>query len=203
MHLPSAWRHARAVTEIDPLVRAQMEFTPVPPSKRRSPGRIKSVPARLYIDRFDEHRQAYEFLQDVQRLHGEGTKTLVRALLHWRDTVAAPLEEARAKTNGAPLKLSSELQRALMEFTPIDGRRSARIKSVSARLYVDKYLEHREAYEFLQGQRRLHGDVNRTIVKAILHYRDTVHRRLERQRRKRGGRSRRTAGQQMRLRGAS
>jgi hypothetical protein len=149
----------------------EIDFSAVPPSRRRSPGRVKSVPARLYIDRFEEHRQAYQFLQRVQKLHGAGTKTLVRALLHWRDTVAEPLEKSRDKDGR--LRVPDGLLFAVTDFTPIDGRGN-RIKHISARLYIDKWIEHREAYEFIQRQQRLHGEGNKTIVRAVLHYRDAV-----------------------------
>lgn len=177
---------------IDPLIRAQMEFTPVPAGRRKAaPGRVRSVPARLYVDKFVEHREAFEFLQEVQSRHGQGAgvRTLVRALLHYRDSVIAPLEAAREQANGNPLQLPAELQQALLEFTPIVGKRGNRVKGISARLYIDKYVEHREAAEFVQRQQRVHRDGNNTIVRALLHYRDSVYDVLE-QRRKNGRRSR-------------
>jgi hypothetical protein len=161
----------------DHLLRAQMDFSPVPPAKRRSPGRIKSVPARLYVSRFQEHKEAYEFLQEVQSLHGNGAKTLIRAVLYWRDTVAEPLEKIRAK-QGA--QVPEELHVALLEFQPIRSSKDL-VKHVSVRLYIDKWIEHREAYEFLQRQQRLYGQGNKTIVRALLHYRDKIYTKLQEQ----------------------
>ena len=149
----------------------ELDFSPVPASRRRSPGRVKSVPARLYIDRFQEHREAYRYLQQVQKLHGAGTKTLVRSLLHWRDTVVDPIEASRAPDGR--IQVPPELRPFLTDFTPLESRGN-RIKHISARLYIDKWVEHREAYEFIQRQQRLHGEGNKTIVRAVLHYRDSL-----------------------------
>jgi len=162
----------------DALLKAQMEFTPVPPDQRHSPARVRSIQARLYIDRFVEHAEALEFLSEVQQRYGEGTKTPVRALLHYQDTVITPLTKVRA----AGRKIPPELQIAVREFEPQPNRRSARVKTVSARLRIDLYLEHRQAYEFLQEMQLLHGEGNKTIVRALLHYRDTVYIPLEKQR---------------------
>jgi len=163
-----------------PLI-AQLDFHPIPPSERRSPGRVKSIPARLYIDQWEEHRQAFSFLQQQQQLHGEGSKTLVRSLIHYRNTVILPLEEWQEKQASSPRKRQStppqELLIALLAFQPVPPshrHEPARVKNVSARLYIDKWLEHREAYEFLVAQQQLHGQGLKTIVRALIHYRDTV-----------------------------
>lgn len=151
----------------------EMDFTPVPPRQRVTPARTRSVPARLYVDRWREHREAYQYLQEVQKLYGAGAKTLVRALLHYKDTVAEPLEKLAAKAGGRPSRLPDSIRAALREFQPIKGR-GQRIKHISVRLYIDRWAEHREAYEFLQRQQKLSGDGNKTIVRAILHYRDSM-----------------------------
>jgi hypothetical protein len=150
---------------------AELDFHPVPPSERKSPGRVKSLPARLYIDRWAEHREAWEFLRSVQRFHGEGAKTIVRALLHYERTVIEPLEARGGRAGG---DLPPELVAARLEFHPLGGR-GRRIKHVSARLYIDRWAEHREAYEFIQRMQDLHGEGNKTIVRALLHYQRTVH----------------------------
>lgn len=150
----------------------QLDFSPVPSGRRRSPGRVKSVPARLYIDRFQEHREAYQYLQEVQKLHGAGTKTLVRSLLYWRDSVVNPMEESRAPDGR--IQVPEHLRHFLTDFTPLDSSRGNRVKHISARLYIDKWVEHRDAYEFIQRQQRLHGEGNKTIVRAVLHYRDAL-----------------------------
>lgn len=49
---------------------------------------------RLYVDKIQEHREAYEFLQRMQDLHGDGGKTIVRALLHYRDSVVGSFGES-------------------------------------------------------------------------------------------------------------
>lgn len=153
------------------LVLPELDFSPVPPDKRRSPGRVKSVPSRLYIDQYREHREAYKFLQERQKLYGAGGKTLVRALLFWRDSVVDPLEKSRDR-NGK-MVVPKDMRPLLADFQPVRSGGS-RIKHVSVRLYIDKWIEHREAYEFIQRQQRLHGEGNKTIVRAVLHYRDAL-----------------------------
>ena len=153
------------------IVLPELDFSPVPPARRKSPGRVQSVPARLYIDQYKEHREAYKFLQERQKLHGAGGKTLVRALLFWRDSVVDPLEKMRDKSG--KLVVPGEMRPLLADFHPLQSPGS-RIKHVSVRLYIDKWIEHREAYEFIQRQQRLHGEGDKTIVRAILHYRDAL-----------------------------
>jgi hypothetical protein len=154
------------------LLLPELDFSPVPPAKRRSPGRVKSIPARLYIDQYREHREAYKFLQERQKLHGAGGRTLVRSLLFWRDAVADPLEEMRDASG--KLAVPKDMRPLLADFQPLRGSGTS-IKHVSVRLYIDKWIEHREAYEFIQRQQRLHGEGNKTIVRAILLYRDALH----------------------------
>jgi hypothetical protein len=163
-----------------PLLAAQMDFRPVPVADRESPGRIKSVPARLYIDKWVEHRQAYDFIQQQQDLHGDGSRTLVRALVYYRDTVIIPLaarRERQASGKRASTVIPPELLVAQLAFVPVPPEQRqdpGRIKHISARLYIDKYLEHREAYEALQAEQELHGEGLKTLVRALLHYRDNV-----------------------------
>ena len=151
---------------------AQLDFRPVPSAQRQG-ARIKSVPARLYIDKFLEHRQAYEFIQEMQDLHGEGTKTVVRSLLHYRDSVIRPLEEKQAAGEETT---QPELLIAQLDFRPVPQgqRKGSRIKHVAVRLYIDKYIEHRQAYTFVQEMQDIHGEGNKTIVRALIHYRDTI-----------------------------
>jgi len=161
------------------LRRAQLEFTAVPDDQRESPARVRSIQARLYTDRFIEHEQAFDFLSEAQSVHGEGTKLPVRALLHYRDDVAEPVRKLRAR---GKRDVPKDLEIAVREFIPQTDRDTDRVKTVSARLRIDLYLEHREAYEFLQEMQTLHGEGNKTIVKALLHYRDTVYGPLLKQR---------------------
>ena len=157
----------------------QMDFRPVPPEERESPGRVMSAPARLYIDKWVEHREACRFLQQQQDLYGDGSRLLVRALIHYRDNVIIPLERWREQqaTKRGPAVIPPELLVAQLAFRPVPpGAREnpGRIKSVSARLYIDKYIEHREAYEMLQEQQALRGEGLKTLIRALLYYRDTV-----------------------------
>lgn len=138
---------------------AEMDFRPVPTSKRKRPARIKNVGVRLYIDRFEEYRKAYQIIQREQELHGMGTKTLVKALLHYRDTVAEPLE---AGENGELEKL------AYGSFTPLPQVDDEQVKFISIRLYPDKWQEDREAFEFLQKQQDTFGEGQKTVVRALL-----------------------------------
>lgn len=156
----------------DPALIARLDFRPIPLDERHTPGRVKNLPARLYIDKFEEHRQAYNFLQQMQELHGEGVKTIVRSLLYYRDTVIEPM----AKSDTLDLNNESFL-RARLDFHPVaSGERHTpgRVRHVSVRLYIDKYIEHREAFEFIRDIQQQSGDGNKTIVRALLHYRDQV-----------------------------
>lgn len=88
-----------------------VEFTPVPRDDRSRPGRRRTITGELYLDRFLEHREASQFLDEVMRVgSGEGVKTIVRALLHYRDTVARPLQESQTKARpsrgGSPARSS-------------------------------------------------------------------------------------------------
>jgi hypothetical protein len=169
----------------DALLKAQLEFQPVPQDERKVPGRIQYMPARFRIDEYEEHDEALRFLEAVPR--GDGGKLLVRALLHFRDSVIEPLSNGSAG--------STELLRAARgEFHRKEqrgSRKTRRVKNVSARLYIDKFVEHREAYEFLKEAQETSRDGNKMIVRALLHYRDTVFSDLEKQRaRRRRSRSR-------------
>lgn len=67
------------------------DFTPVPQDERSRPGRRRTITGELYLDRFLEHREAADFLDEMMSAGpGEGVKTIVRALLHYRDTVKRP-----------------------------------------------------------------------------------------------------------------
>jgi len=160
---------------------AHLEFQPVPPSQRRTPGRIAYPSARLYIDRFVEHREAHNFLQQQMDLYNDASNTLVRAIIHYRDTVLLPLEAFRERQAKSKRKLTipSEIERTQIAFHPLTPRQREnpeRVKNTSVRLYVDRWQEHREAYEILKSRQELygHGEAQKTIVRAVLHYRDTV-----------------------------
>jgi hypothetical protein len=160
---------------------APLEFQPIPPSQRHTPGRITHATARLYIDRFVEHREAYDFLQHQQEIYHDASSILVRAIVHYRDTVLVPLEAMRAKqgSSGRRPRMPPEVTRALLAFRPLTPRQRQtpeRVKGARARLYIDRFVEHRAAHDVLDEQQGLHGhgEVQKMIVRAVLHYRDTV-----------------------------
>jgi len=163
----------------DALLKAQLEFTPLPAKERRTPGRVKTVPGRLRIDEFAEHEEVYEFLASLP--HGEASKVLVRALLHFRDSVIDPLEKGGGKDPKLLRLARGEMTRKQLSRS----RRKLKVKNFSVRLYIDRYREHREAYEFLKRMQEAERAAGRTIVRALLHYRDTVYRPLERRRARR------------------
>jgi hypothetical protein len=143
------------------------EFEPLPPEQRSA--EVKFASARLYIDKYAEHREVFEMLRPIAKIHGEGTKTVVRALLFYRDALAAaPKNGPRRGPLAHVLKLS---QRDFRPLPPTTGRQ--RVRGLSVRLYVGKFREHAEAYQYLQEQ-DLHGDAAKTLVRALLAYRDLV-----------------------------
>jgi len=148
---------------------ARREFTELPRQSRHSPARTRNLQTRFYNDRYFEHQAAFEFLANSKQTHGEGPKTLVRALLHYRDTVVIPLANLPRGTTPP-----ESIQRAQLDFAPKPPSATDRTKAVSIRLHIDKIIEHREVYEFLQRQQRLNGDGNKTVIKALLHYKATV-----------------------------
>lgn len=151
----------------------RLDFTPLPPRQRHSPARVKSLPARLMLDRWVEHREAFEFVQRQMRRHGHayGSRLLVNSLLHYRDDIIIPVEQNPALAEQTPYLIS------MLAFHPVPERlrqTPERVKHMSARLYVDRWLEHRQAAEFIQSQQDAHGDGLKTVVRALLHYRDSV-----------------------------
>lgn len=65
------------------------------------------------------------------------------------------------------------LEFATQEFTPVprDQRQAPpRIKAISTRLYIDKYVEHRKAAEFLEEMTELHGEGTKAFVRGVLLY---------------------------------
>ena len=101
--------------------------------------------------------------------------------MHYEDTVIRPLDKWRSRQGGTRKALPKELVIAQKAFTAVAPRQRQtpeRIKHVSARLYIDKWIEHRQAYECLQAQQEFHGEGLKTLVRALLHYRDTVVREL-------------------------
>lgn len=61
------------------------KFHLVAPEERN--GLRRNLSVRLYVNRFQEHRDAAEFIDEVMRTrgYGEGVETVVRALLFYRD----------------------------------------------------------------------------------------------------------------------
>jgi hypothetical protein len=163
---------------MDPaLLKARQEFTPVPSQSRQSPGRVTSISARLYVDQYLEHKLASDFLDQVQKNPGEGTKTLVRALLYYKETVIQPLKKLRSKDIMAPVP--QELMIGVIEFTAIpDPPKKQHAKNVGARLYIDRFMEHRQAYAFLQEMQKMPGEGNKAVVRALLHYKEQIYDRL-------------------------
>jgi hypothetical protein len=163
---------------MDPaLLKARQEFTPVPSQSRQSPGRVTSISARLYVDQYLEHKLASDFLDQVQQNPGEGTKTLVRALLYYQETVIKPLKKLRSKDLMAPVP--EELMIAVIEFTSIPNPpKKQQAKNVGARLYIDRFMEHRQAYSFLQEMQKMPGEGNKAVVRALLHYKANIYDRL-------------------------
>jgi len=160
----------------DALLKAQLDFTPLPAKERKVPGRVRTVPGRFRIDEFEEHEEVFEFMSSLP--HGEAPKVLVRALLHFRDSVIEPL--ANGKADDAQLL---QLARGEMTRKPVSrSRRKLRVKNFSVRLYIDRYREHREAAEFLQRMQEAERAGNKTIIRALLHYRDTVYLPLQKRR---------------------
>ena len=156
----------------DIVLTAQREFSELPKGSRQSPARVRSIQPRFYVERFVEHREAYQFLtKTVPQARGEAPKTLLRALLHYRDNVIKPLEELRAQEPAK--RVPDALMIAVLDFTP-QAKGGAHIEAVSMRLYIDRIVEHREVYKFLQDMQTLHGEGNKTYIKALLHYRDAI-----------------------------
>src|SRR4051812_996803 len=107
---------------------AERDFRPVPPDQRKRPARVPNVSTRLYIDRVVEHRDVVQFIQDTLAMHGDGTKTIVGALNHYRDPVIGP--------NGSPLRPEIALRHLR---PPPRGERPQtplKPKGLSARLYI-------------------------------------------------------------------
>jgi hypothetical protein len=74
---------------------ATRKFTP---GKNGGGNRIKSLSFRLYVDKWQEHKEAFEFLFQRGRIHGEGIETVVRALLLYRDYLQHYEETGREPT---------------------------------------------------------------------------------------------------------
>jgi hypothetical protein len=156
---------------------AFMDFTPVPREKRHAPPRIRNINGRFYTHKWKEHREAYAFLQEMTELHGEGTKTVVRALNAWQDY----LDAGEAKDGSrAPLQ----------DFTPLPqkgGKGETKPSGIMVRLRIDAYLEHRRAADIIEEAIQIHGEGTKTIVRALIYFRDNFVRPLEAQARNRSG----------------
>lgn len=145
---------------------SRREFSEIPRQARHSPARTHNVQVRFYVDRYVEHEEAFSFLADSKQTHGEGPKTLIRALLHYRDSVVIPVAQGSIPEDRVPLYH--------LDFEPKKPGDADRTKAVSIRVHIDKISEHREVYDFLQRQQKLYGDGNRTVIKALLHYKQSV-----------------------------
>ena len=53
-----------------------------------------------------------------------------------------------------------------------EDQRNNTVRPLSARLATGRWVEHREAAEFIEAHCTGHGDAIDTLVRAILHYRD-------------------------------
>ena len=159
----------------DPLIKAQLDFEPVPPRRRRTPGRTRNLQGRLYIGKYVEHDEIFSLLKAMP--HGEGAKVVVKALLHFRDTVIEPLKKA----GDSPAQ--ELVSAARYSFTPkADGDDA--IQHLGIRLYIDRWQEHREADEFLSEMQSIYREGNKTLIRALQHYRPVL-RRLEQRRARR------------------
>jgi len=78
----------RSPKKLPPSTLDLYDFKALPAFKRQYPKRTRHVSARLYIDKYEEHREANEFLESHKDLHGDGSRTVVRALLLYRDVLA-------------------------------------------------------------------------------------------------------------------
>src|ERR1035438_3578259 len=107
----------------------QLEFQPVPPSDRRTPGRIAYPSARLDIDRYTEHREAHNFLQQQMDLYNDASNTLVRAIIHYRDTVLVPLETLRERQAKSKRRLTIPAEIAHTQIAFHSDRKSTRLNS--------------------------------------------------------------------------
>lgn len=58
-------------------------FTALPEAERNN--KVRPLSARLATGRWQEHREAAEFIDGYCSGHGDAIDTLVRALLHYRD----------------------------------------------------------------------------------------------------------------------
>ena len=147
-------------------------FANVPSSRRQSPGRVKSVPLRFYISYYKEHKQALEFISKVQKLNpGSGTRTIVRALIAYKDQVIMPAQKAKRNKDGA---LPKEYRIAETEFEKLPSASKNKAKQISLKLSIDKWIEHRNAYNFLQKMQQLHGEGNKTIIRSLIYYEENI-----------------------------
>lgn len=125
------------------------------------------MPIRLYIERYAEHRAAFEYLANLQKkFPSQGSKTIVRAILKYRDEVEEPLgrwekDKRSRKPSGSSL--------ALKKFKELGGSKT-KAKQVSLRLAIDRWAEHRAAFRFLNDYQKKSGQANDLIIRSILYY---------------------------------
>lgn len=147
-------------------------FSNVPSDRRQSPGRVKSVPLRFYTAYYKEHKQALEFISKAQKLNpGSGTRTIVRALLTYKDQIIGPAATAKRNKDGS---LPKEYRIAETEFEKVPKASKNKAKQISLKLAIDKWVEHRNAYNFLQKMQQLHGEGNKTIVRSLIYYEENI-----------------------------
>lgn len=91
------------------------------------------------------------------------------------------MRNARTKQASAELSPLHSLCAQDQEPPPIDERRfrqlpatqrSSKVRAMSARLYVGKFVEHRDAAEFIDSSVKVHGAGIDTIVRALLLYKE-------------------------------
>jgi hypothetical protein len=138
--------------QMDLLAAEDTPFTLLPEHLRHVPARTPSISVRFHIDKFVEHRTAVDALKLMIATggRGAGTRALVKALLTFKASGAADAQHPEF----AALKASKHSE-------------PARQPKISARLLIDKFVEHREAYEFLKERQELYRDGAQTIIRAL------------------------------------
>jgi hypothetical protein len=138
-----------------------LDFHPIPRKQRTLPPRVRNVSARLYVNKYEEHREVEKLRAALDLPHGDITRTVVRALLAYKSHLDShkgePVPDFYAVPADAQIELADEEPPQL-----------------SARLRIDAYFEHREAYEFLLDRKRTYGEGSKTLVRALLYWRDTA-----------------------------
>lgn len=83
------------------------------PERARS-SRVRSLGVRLAVGKWEEHKEAAEFIDEVVTAHGELVDTVVRALLLYRDHVREQEADAQlAEEEQMRLLVADEVRRQL------------------------------------------------------------------------------------------